>query len=204
MAKYKNAISIITAYGVGVESVDEGVTPQWGRGRGLYVHTVYKIRMAARQPHPRDSHAAIGIGSKLYLWGGYSEGSTIRTTTLEIFDVSSLTWEQPQVLRGSDMPDGLWGMAATTDGETRYTFGGVSGSYPHSYHSLLLQVAPSQHLCQELQPTSPSHTAPKRTSHGCIAQFQDKLVLHGGYTGERRSSELHVFDLTNSKCELYH
>ena len=152
--------------------------------------------MATREPLPRRSHAAVGIGSKLYVWGGDGSGSTIRTTTLEIFDVPSVTWEEPQILQGSDMPDGLADMAVTTEGETSYCFGGRAG--PYTYNTLF-QVNPSQHLCQTLQPTSPSHTAPRKTSSSRIVQFNHKLVLHGGFTGQRQTNELRVFDLTNSE-----
>jgi len=63
--------------------------------------------MAARQRLPRSDHAAVGIGSKLYVWGGDSlSGSAIRTKELESFDVLSLTWKEPQVLHGVNMPDG--------------------------------------------------------------------------------------------------
>ena len=69
--------------------------------------------MATRQPLPRDRHAAVGIGSKLYVWGGYGGSSKIKTTAVEVFDVTSLNWKQ-EALRDCDMPDGLQGMAVTT------------------------------------------------------------------------------------------
>lgn len=158
--------------------------------------------MATRLPLPRCSHAAVGVGSKLYVWGGYSSGSTLGTTALEVFDVPSMAWEQPQVLRGSDMPDGLRGMALTTDGETTYTFGGATGSHPYTYYNAMYQVTPSQHLCQEWQPTSPSSTVPEKASGSRMVQFQGKLVLQGGHTGQRRINELYVFDLKTSECNI--
>ena len=169
------------------------------------VHNKFRI-MATRQPLPRPWHAAVGIGSKLYVWGGCSSSSTIstRTLSLETFDVPSVTWEEPQVLHGSDMPEGLRGMAVTSDGQTSYSFGGRAGSHPYTYYNTLFQVIPSQHLCQELQPTSSSNTAPDKTSASCILQFQDKLVLQGGYTGQSRTNELYVFDLKESECELWY
>lgn len=59
----------------------------------------------ARQPLPRTNHAAVGVGSKLYVWGGDGRSATIPTPTLEVFDVPSVSWEEPQRLHGSDMPD---------------------------------------------------------------------------------------------------
>ena len=78
----------------------------------MHIHALYA--MATGQPLPRRGHAAVG-GSRLYVWEGDSGSCTISTTTLEIFDVPSVTWEQPQVLQAaSDMPDGLYGIAVTT------------------------------------------------------------------------------------------
>ena len=90
--------------------------------------------MATRQPYPRAWHAAVGVGSKLYVWGGNSDrGPAIRTTALDIFDVPVMKWKEPQVLRGSAvMPSELHSMAVTTDGETSYTFGGTAGVHGSS------------------------------------------------------------------------
>ena len=154
--------------------------------------------MATRQPLPRDSHAAVGIGSKLYVWGGWDGSSKIKSTTLEIFDVASLKWEEQEALRGCDMPDGLRDMAVTSDGETAYCCCGRTGS---RYYNTVFEITPSQHLCKELQPTSPSFM-PEKTSGSRVVRFHDKLILFGGYTGRRWTNELHVFDLKKSECEL--
>ena len=163
--------------------------------------------MATRQPLPRFGHAAVGIGSKLYVWGGHIRDSTFRTSTLEIFDVPSVMWEEAQVLHGSDIPDGLYLMAVAADGETSYSLGGGTGSsHPYTYHNNLFQITPSQHLCQELQPTSLSHTTllPDKIGGNTMVQFNDKLVVCGGINGNRPTSELYVFDLRTSECERCH
>ena len=149
-------------------------------------------------------HAAVGIGSKLYVWGGYDGSSKIKTTALEIFDVTSVQWEQPQLLNGSTMPGGLHSMAVTSDGETAYCCCGRAGSHPnYTYHNTVFEITPSQHLCKELQPTSPS-LMPQKTGGSRVVQFQDKLLLYGGYNGQRGTNELHVFDLKTSECELWY
>ena len=158
--------------------------------------------MATRQPLPRARHAAVGIGSKLYVWGGDGGSSKIKSTALETFDVTSVQWEQQQLLNGSSMPDGLWGMAVTSDGETAYCCCGRTGSYPnYTYYNTVFEITPSQHLCKELQPTSPS-LMPEKKWGSRVVRFQDKLILFGGYTGYRRTNELHVFDLKKSESEL--
>ena len=157
--------------------------------------------MATGQPLPRAWHAAVGIGSKLYVWGGYGGSSKIKTTALETFDVTSVQWEQPQLLNGSSMPDGLQAMAVTSDGETAYCCCGRAGS---TRYNTVFEITPSQHLCKELQLTSSSDPRPQGTSASRVVRFQDKLVLFGGYTGERWTNELHVFDLKKSECELWY
>ena len=155
--------------------------------------------MAARQPLPRDRHAAVGIGRKLYVWGGYGGSSKIKTAALETFDVTSVQWEQSQLLNGSSLPDGLRDMAVTSDGKTAYCCCGQTGS---TYYNTVFEITPSQHLCKELQPTSPSDARPQGTSGSGVVRFQDKLILFGGSTGQRLTNELHVFDLQKSECEL--
>ena len=163
--------------------------------------------MATRQPLPRESHAAVGIGSKLYVWGGYGGSSKIKTTALDTFDVTSVQWEQQTALRGCDMPDGLQAMAVTGDGETAYCCCGMTrrtGSITsYTYYNTVFEIIPSQRLCKELQPTSPSLML-EGTSGSRVVRFQDKLILYGGYTGQRRTKELHVFDLKESECELWY
>ena len=138
------------------------------------------------------------------MWGGHGGSSKIKTTALETFDVTSVQWEQPQLLNGSSMPDGLQAMAVTSDGETAYCCCGRTGSYPYTFYDTVFEIAPSQHLCKELQPTSPSDARPQGTSGSRVVRFQDKLVLFGGYTGQRWTNELHVFDVKKSECELWY
>lgn len=163
--------------------------------------------MAARQPLPRERHAAIGIGSKLYVWGGLSSNPTLRSRGLEVFDVPSISWKEPRLLRGSSIPDRLWDMAVTSDGDTAYFFGGATGSHPnYTRCNTLYRLTPSQHLSQvqEIQHTSPADTTPQKKQGSRIVQHKDKLVLLGGRTGQGRTNELHVFDLKKSECERWY
>lgn len=154
--------------------------------------------MSSRQPQPRQRHAAVGFGSKLYVCGGFgSSSANIRGATLESFDVSSETWQQPQQLRGAGLPDGLWAMAATTDGENAYFFGGKTGTYPnYTFYNSIYKVSPSTLQCERLVPSS----APKKTSGCGMVYYNQKLVIHGGYTSEGMTDELYVFDLKTSGC----
>lgn len=148
------------------------------------------------QPAARRSHAAVGAGTKQYVWGGHPVSST---TTLESFDILSLTWEKPKRLLGS-LPDGLWDMAITSEGDTAYSFGGRTGSYPAcTYFNTLYQINLSTLECKELVPENPSQ-APTKTACSGVVYFNGKLVVYGGYTGQERTDELHVFDLRTSEC----
>lgn len=152
----------------------------------------------SREPHPRDSHAAVGIGQKLYVWGGYGGSAKIRTTTIERFDVCFETWEEPRQLQRS-LPDGLSNMAVACDGERAFSFGGTIGTYPnYTYLNTLYEINLSTLQCKELLPRTPSQ-APKKLSGSRMVYFNHKLIVHGGRTPQGATDELHVFDLQTSK-----
>lgn len=155
--------------------------------------------MSLRQPQPRENHAAVGVGKKLFVWAGDCGSSKIQTTTVESFDVSSGTWEQPQRLHGS-LPDGLYGMAVASDGENAYSFGGRSGSHSkYTYYNTLYEINLSTFECNELVPRDLSF-APKKKKGSGMVLFESKLVIHGGYTGQDWTDDLHVFDIRTSEC----
>lgn len=165
------------------------------KGRRTLVKVLYTSEAMARPPEPRYDHAAVCIGSKLIVWGGRSKGSaTISADTIESFDISSETWKQPQQVHGS-LPGCLSGMAVTTNGENAYSFGGQAGS---TRINTLYEINMSTLQCRELVPANPAD-APPKTSNSRIVYYKDKLVLHGGYTGQHRIDEIHVFDLKNSE-----
>jgi N-acetylneuraminic acid mutarotase len=75
----------------------------------------------------RSQHAAQKVGSKLYVWGGYSgiDASSISATTfssLEIYDASTNTWRS-----GANVPTQLRGQASIVDNNGLiYSFGGAT------------------------------------------------------------------------------
>ena len=114
---------------------------------------------------------------------------------MERFDVPSATWQEPKEL-DCFVPDNLMGMAATNDGENVYFFGGRTDR--NTYCHALYQANLFTMQCRELVPTNPSDV-PKQTFTNGILYFNRKLVIHGGRTGQDRTDELSVFDLTTSK-----
>lgn len=147
------------------------------------------------------------MGHKLFVWGGDGGSPGIQTTTIESFDVTSEAWDPPRQLSCS-LPNGLYGMAVTTDGESAFFFGGVTlnsrvpSSKPASerftYSNTLYQVNLSTLQCKELVPKTPSH-APKGVSGGGMVCFNHRLVLYGGYTGRERVDKVYVFDIRTSE-----
>lgn len=154
--------------------------------------------MSSRQPQSRAKHAAVGVGRKLFVWGGESGSAKIQTTTIESFDVISQQWDPPRQIR-CPLPDGLMSMAVATDGESAFFFGGsfgASGSYTYSNKLYLVDLSTLQ--CRELVPRTPSR-APKKVSGCAMVYFNQKLVVYGGYTGQQRENKLYVFDMTTSE-----
>lgn len=149
--------------------------------------------MSAREPTARAFHAAVGVGDKLFIWGGYGQTTT---TTLESFNVCSLTWEKPRPLNGY-LPSGLYNAAVTGDGEDFYSCGGETTS---GRINTLYEINPHTLLCRELLPDSPSH-APQKQEGSSSVYFNRKIVVYGGYTvpSKQRTDDLLVFDLDKSE-----
>ena len=149
--------------------------------------------MSSSPPQPRIDPAAVGLGQKLYIWGGCGD-SKFRTTSIESFNVSSLTWEQTQNFHGSP-PDGLWNMAVTTDGQNAYTFGGMAVGPTCTVYEFNL----STKQCRELVPVNPSY-APSKKGACRMVCLNQKLVVYGGASVPGTATdELHVFDIRTSE-----
>ena len=156
--------------------------------------------MWSRQPPPRESHAAVGVGHKLYICGGVDDSSDeADTTIIESFDVPSVTWQQPEKL-SHPLPTGLEGMAVTGDGVSAYCYGGRIGH--ETYSNTVYQINPLTRQCRELVPKDPS-SAPKKSSGSCVVYFDEKLVVHGGFTGQEWTNQLRVFHLRSSEYIHY-
>lgn len=148
------------------------------------------LAMSSRQPLPRDRHAAVGVGRKLYIWAG--DGSAkIQASAIEIFDVSSETWDKPQHLR-APLPDGLQDVAVTTDGVYAYSFGGIADSFLNTVYKVHLSDA--ELMCVELPPKN-CKCAPESKSGCRVVYYNEKLVVHGGWTGPDQTDELNVLDI---------
>ena len=135
--------------------------------------------MSAREPRARAWHAAVGVRDKLFVWGGLGE-EPIQSTTLNSFNVSTLTWEPPRQLNGP-LPDVLGCSAVAGDGETFYSCAGSTGT--SGCINALYKINPSMVLCREMLPNSPSHAPPKNQGSRSV-YFKSKIVVYGGYTDQ--------------------
>ena len=154
---------------------------------------------SAGEPRARYGHAAVGVGQKLYAWGG-DGGTSVQASTVECLDVPSATWQEPRQLRGHSLPDRLYAMAVTADGERAYSFGGSTDS---GHSNRVYGVNMTSLECRELAPASASPAPSKKTGSGMV-HYQHMLVVYGGYTSVLHpTDELHVFDLNTSETNGY-
>ena len=158
----------------------------------------------------RRYHAAASVGQKLYVWGGtdYSGSERVQTTTVESFDVSSESWLQSRQLHGTELPNGLQGVAITLVDESAYTFGGeafVDSLGKFIYFNKLFEINLFTLQCREIVP-EPHSPVPKQLSFSGMVHFNHMLVVHGGCCryGQERTDDVHVFDLRTSECSTTH
>ena len=171
------------------------------QGKGL-AHAQYRnnfrvglvrctVIMASFRPAARRYHAAVGAGQTMLVWGGRGEG--IQTSTVESFDVTSLTWKEPRQLQG-DLPIALASVAVASDGEKAYMFGGLSS---RGLENKLFSLDLASLECRELVPSSTPR--PSGREHCRMVCCGGKLVVYGGFSGSviGASDDLYTFDLTS-------
>ena len=148
------------------------------------------------EPLPRSGHAAVTVGSKLCLIGGYAgsnEKSLQLVTTVEVFDISTEMWEK--VPTHGTPPPGLWNSAYTVVGTSLYSFGGTDFCH-NDLHKLDLST-----FNWELVKASNSSSGPqKKRGSGMVSYRDNQLVIFAGNTDSGLTDELHVFNLEKSEC----
>lgn len=72
-------------------------------------------------PLGRCHAAAVGVGSQIYVFGGWDASSTQRFTQVDVFDAVAKTWS-----RGDALPAWRGGMGAAAVGATIYLIGGTT------------------------------------------------------------------------------
>ena len=160
--------------------------------------------MAARptsyEPLPRWLHAAVAVDNKLHMWGGRA-GSKKKSREvadkIEMFDISKELWEQKPT--HGIPPPGLWDTAYTVVGSCLFVFGGYDGV---SWHNTLFKLDLHSFQWEQVQVSNPSGGPQKKAGCRMVSYGDNQLVVFAGYTGRRRTDELHVFDLDKGEYSL--
>lgn len=151
------------------------------------------------EPLPRDNHAAVAVGSKLHVWGGWAgwkEKSQELSTTIEVFDITTELWEQ--IPTHGTQPPGLWNTAYTVVGMSLYIFGGWDGV---SCHNSLYKLDLHIFQWEKVKITDPSTGPQRKFGSGMVSYRDNKLVIFAGFTDSGTTDELHVFNLDNGEYE---
>ena len=158
-------------------------------------------RPTVKQPHARRSHAAVSEEQNMLIWGGENRDGSLKTSTLEIFDVLSVVWQDSQQFRGQPLYDGHRGMAVASDGEKAYMFGGVTGPFgSQTCCNTLYQFDLTSMECTILEPSTTA-VSPSAAEGSRMVCANRKLVLYGGFTyANLPSDELFTFDLDTSEA----
>ena len=157
----------------------------------------------AREPQARGDYAAVSSSRHMFVWGGWAgrNASGLATSTVEIFDVLSAAWQEPQQLRGLSLQDGLNEMAVAWDEEKAYSFGGSMESKT-KYINDVYEIALSTLQCTKLVPAAGSAPSPRESS--AMICSRRRLVLYGGSRDGLELDDLHVFNLDTSEwCAAY-
>ena len=158
----------------------------------------------AREPLARADFAAVSSSRHMFIWGGWvgRNDSRIATSTVELFDVLSAAWQEPQQLGGLSLPDRLDEMAVAWDEEKAYSFGGSIES-TRKYINDVYEINLSTLQCTKLVPATGSAPSPRDAS--AMVCSKRRLVIYGGskydegHQYEEQFDDLHVFNLDTSE-----
>ena len=148
------------------------------------------------QPKARYLHAATGTGQHMFVWAG--EGC--RSDVLESFNVVSLSWNDSRQIDVDSVPEFLDSMAVASDeNQKTYYFAGYVGEDVDSQdlHNSLYCLDFSEMTCKEIR--SSGSVSPSRRADSRMIYHNQKLIVHGGDTGDGASDDLFVFHLDNSE-----
>ena len=154
------------------------------------------------QPPARAEHVAVASSNRMLVWGGNGgKKSRIMTSTVEIYDVLSGTWQETRQLRSSSLPENLNSMAVIWYEEKAYTFGGFIQNVHDDLGQMIndvYEVDLSSLECKKLEPYGAPSPTPRDSS--AMVYCKRKLVNYGGRLDDDvESDELHVFDLNSSE-----
>ena len=138
----------------------------------------------ADAPLARFEGQSAVVGDKLYIFGGYTDGSVIpKTFEVDVYDPATDTWEQLP-----DMPRPMTHAGTVADGAFIYFAGGVVGSDdPKGKSQKIPATTEVWRFGTESEEWSVMPPLPEPRGAGALALLDDTLHFFGG-TGENRFS----------------
>ncbi|PON48201.1 BTB-kelch protein [Parasponia andersonii] len=167
-----------------------------GEGEGNYLNDLHILDLKTMTwsspevrgdiPVPRDSHSAVTIGNKLFVYGG--DCGDRYNGDVDMLDMDTLTWSRLSV-QGSS-PGVRAGHAAVNIGTKVYVIGGVGDK--HYYNDVwILDVSTCSWTQLEIRGQQPQG----RFSHTAIVTDLDIAIYGGCGEDERPLNELLVLQL---------
>ena len=144
------------------------------------------------EPSPRHGHVSALVDGKVYVWGGYTEGTEDATYH---FDPLSESWSQSDCI--GPTPRGLDSAACASAGHHLYVYGGCDkqSRLYSSLHQLDLRT-------NTWKTISSDHDGPRR-KQGCrmLALSSHLLLIGGRHELNKDTDEIHMFDLKKGEKE---
>ena len=155
-------------------------------------------------PEPRKNHSAVLVYSKLVIFGGVGvgeDGAVRRFNDVWSLDTDTMTWTRLDVQ--GDIPCGRDGHTMSAIGTKLYMFGGwtgppgADGDAGESYKNDLY-VLDIKSLVWQRQHLSGSAPSPRKLHTATVVEADQRIIIIGGYSIDRRVNDVHVIDLKNS------
>ncbi|XP_016451042.1 uncharacterized protein LOC107775779 isoform X2 [Nicotiana tabacum] len=162
-----------------------------GEGEGNYLNDLHVLDLKSMKwtspevrgemPIPRDSHSAVAIGNRLYIYGG--DCGDRYQGDVDVLDMDTLMWSKLDVLGSS--PGARAGHASVNFGSKVYVIGGV-GDKKYYNDVWVLDVTNSSWTQLDVMGQKPQG----RFSHTAAARNTDIVIYGGCGEDERPLNEL--------------
>ncbi len=140
-------------------------------------------------PTATDHMSTAAVGTKIYLFGGYSNNGSVKT--IQVFDTSNNTIQT----LSTTLPQKMYTMGTVAVGNKIYLFGGYG--YNDGRLNIIQVFDTTNNTIQTL-----STTLPQSIDSIGIAAIGTKIYLFGGYTDNSKpTSIIQVFDTTNNTIQ---
>ena len=156
-----------------------------------------KLKQEGASPGPRSSHAAAGMGNKLYVFGGELEPRKPVDNALYCYDFVTNSWTKLQASDATPQPRNACTM--TSIGNNLYVFGGRTGMDMGEGSLSDLYVFDTG--TSEWSRAEAGSPPPARSYHTMTAAGS-KIYVFGGCGANGRLNDLHEFDPATASWQL--